>query len=191
MTGQLAKDGAVGRRGGAFLTEEDVLRSLACERCPGRFRGLAQGDHDQRATPREMAAAAIEREGDIVEPRRLSTAVNPFRQIAQLFTKGIVGLRGEGKQVIAARPEFGLGGRDVLLEDEMRVGSAQPERTQRGEARGLAGGQLPVAAFRIDKKRARFEIDVLVKPIEVKRRNQFAMLDAEQSLDGARNSRRG
>src|ERR1700760_3082841 len=86
-------------------------------------------------------------------------------------------------------------GSDVLLQDDMRVRSAEAERAHPCRAWGgspiLAYRGLPWSQLIGDVERRPLEIDVGVNLLQMNVRRDLLVLDGEQDLEDARDAGRG
>ena len=148
---------------------------------------LRFGDHCEAM--RHRVTTHLQRVSDARKIQRAFAATQEGEQIARLLKQLLIGAR---RQRYRHRPDRirqckrGLGTGQMLFDHQMRIGTAETERTHGGHARDIA---VPGAGFGVDVERRPLEVDVRIRRAVVDRRHQSTVLHAQQHLDDAGHAR--
>ena len=176
----------------------DVLPALSREHEDDRpLAGLARGrDHPGRVGRGQRArrvvggvrdddpavdvclATGLERPGDVGQ-RHLRVAPEVFGEPGSCLLQRGARTRRQRQQV--ARPGRLGKTRRRLLEDHVGIGAADPEGAHPGPPREV--DRLPLRQHGVDLERAGLELELRVRPLEVQRGWDQAVLDGEDRLD--------
>ncbi len=167
----------------AFMLGRNNGRLLGLTQVPNRLGAIPR--HDHPAMPKALAPD-LQRPCDICK----GGAITRFETIGEIGGRLLERGRRLGRQNEQDVFSRGNGriGRWRLLNHNMRVRPADPERTDAGAARRRAG---PGTTLRARREWALPQLELRIRRFEIRQRRDFAMIESKYRLDQASHSRRG